>query len=1506
MKKSVRIRKAGPGETPGYYNKTAKFLDKALPKAKVGMQVGNGLQDKLQVIMLDTYSSVRDGNDPQEVFRKLLMEYGMPQEMAYKIMQTVMQKLAQDGYADPASLQEDEEDQVAQAPQEQSEPSAPMMQNQNPGTPDEDEQLALSEAEGDTGYDAMDYYNDRSMEEQEQQELSKYGGPLRRKLKRAQQGMQQPSEEEIMMMQQGQGQPEQQQGGGDQMQQIMQQVGQALEQGAKPEDIIAQLLQGQIPPEAIMQIFVQFGMGEEQVGQVIQSVMQQLQGGQEQMMMYGGSYDDGGEYDNYFDEEQTPQDTVIEQYSNPGQLSMEQKAPMSVEAMLQSFNLPSSDMQTPDLNAYLQSVYNYRNVGSDDIPNDLLPTAKHGGSHINLPLAARGKGVKAKEKTPPPPPPKPEVKVEPTIRIEPQVTQGAQPNWFQNLQNAYYTKNALAPKRGVMGTAAQVLGTGINYIRPENWAESSKAFGLIGGREGVEPATTATKTYEDIYKILRDKEYKPETLQKNEDGTYSSGLAFNMGPQLYEMLSKDVLLNHSVQTGLKNHGSVQLEFPTSKVPELNFLSLHNEKSNTKIKLVKDSDGALKIQLITDVKTPLKGVDKNKLTIKDEFFFDPATESLIDTKTGMPLEMIQKSYYKGNELNWYNQSGTFPFTKKYKSGLDISKYPEVVSSEPLKQTPGSRWNAAWNMIGKPALFTPYVLPFTYPGFAARNKFYPESNKVTVDYFGRQRELGPQAPGGMTFGDQPFGTQYADYNLQANRNYLTGRNFMIGAGLLGAGLGAGYLYYNRDTKDWEIGAEDQPNGLPQIKQPGNGFSFDNKFGRSRPTVDYKENNYGLDSMYINNGDTIHDKGWGELAPGYKDGGAHKKKFLKRMQQMFEPGGEAQDTSLGKGSRLDNLDRDVAKKKEWVPFLKKQSDKAANEELYNLVQKSGDPQLMNIFMGDDQSNQGMQQPMSNNQMAEGGEPCPPGTHWDELIQDCVEDETTPVNPTRQQILNDPEYREYLDKLEYRRDVNDYKDWRGDEFHKNTPKKIVKPGDEDYPSNGTGEPMEMLDRESQDPQYLEWKNQFKQEHPSPQNPGWQMPYNAIPNQEHYPQIGPWNEEDQYYYDEFFNPDTKGDSENYDEQGNKKGEGKVIQKDSELKKQMQKRYDEWCPCSKRKPIYVQGKQVMQEVCVPCEEAEEGGFVNMDMNNPLTRFIYGGYDEAPDYYESNMLPEASDGIEITNRAGQNRMVADVMPFEEWAEGEKDDFATTHPGIDFETWKAGDESGDDYQDYASFHHKSLNEYQDFGAPVSMPSLNFNSTNTSNTNTQTKCGPGTVWIEAYGQCVPIMKTKYNARMVSGDPGLHNIFLPWNPIFKTRGYKTKYGDRLTLKDLQKYAGKELGNPYATLTYRKNMLSPKRQLDIWNPDGKLSEADMKALMDYGVGKGWNKKGSKNKSNSSANKEEKTKRENKKEGPREVKFSSAAAKYRLQQGFDKAFGAPIDYYKNLGKKIIKPFTKKK
>jgi len=117
---------------------------------------------------------------------------------------------------------------------------------------------------------------------QPQEEMMQYGGGIRR-LRRAQEGMQQPSEEEMMMMQQQAQQQQPQQGGQDQqMMQIMQQVAEALQQGAEPEELTVELLQGQVPPEAIMQIFAELGMPQEQAQQLVMGVIQQMQGGQQQ------------------------------------------------------------------------------------------------------------------------------------------------------------------------------------------------------------------------------------------------------------------------------------------------------------------------------------------------------------------------------------------------------------------------------------------------------------------------------------------------------------------------------------------------------------------------------------------------------------------------------------------------------------------------------------------------------------------------------------------------------------------------------------------------------------------------------------------------------------------------------------------------------------------------------------------------------------------------------------------------------------------------------------------------------------------------------------------------------------------------------------------------------------------------------------------------------------------------------------------------------------------------
>ena len=350
----------------------------------------------------------------------------------------------------------------------------------------------------------------------------------------------------------------------------------------------------------------------------------------------------------------------------------------------------------------------------------------------------------------------------------------------------------------------------------------------------------------------------------------------------------------------------------------------------------------KVEIVSEVPTRLKGYKKKALTIKDELIIDPKTKEIIDPKTKLPLETVDKNYYMGNQLNWYNSPYRFPFTAKY-PGLDLSTYPQIISENPLKKEPVSGWNTAWNMIGKPTVFTPMSLPFTYPGFAARSKFYPNASNIKTQFLGAQREIGPQAPGGMTFGDQPFGAQYADYNLLKNRNFQTGANFLKYAGILG---GLGYLGYDQllsqPDKD-DISDKGQKESI--LKENIN-FEGRGRVGND-PTFGVTRSGYDKDSILIENRDTINDKGWGTLIQNdFKKGGAQKKQFVKNVMSKFAPGGE-----FGKGNRMDNLKNDVTKKKGFFPKLKTQADKKAIEELYNAVQKSGDPQLMNIFMGQDQ---------------------------------------------------------------------------------------------------------------------------------------------------------------------------------------------------------------------------------------------------------------------------------------------------------------------------------------------------------------------------------------------------------------------------------------------------------------------------------------------------------------------------------------------------------------------------
>jgi hypothetical protein len=126
--------------------------------------------------------------------------------------------------------------------------------------------------------------NPEEMFAQQEQGLpqAKKGGAVK-KLKRKQDGGMMPPPE-MMQQQQTQNPMMGQAPAQDPMQQVMMMVQQMMEQGAAPEDVVMELLNNQVPPDVIVQVFVQMGIPQEQAVQIIQGVMSQEQGMPEQGM----------------------------------------------------------------------------------------------------------------------------------------------------------------------------------------------------------------------------------------------------------------------------------------------------------------------------------------------------------------------------------------------------------------------------------------------------------------------------------------------------------------------------------------------------------------------------------------------------------------------------------------------------------------------------------------------------------------------------------------------------------------------------------------------------------------------------------------------------------------------------------------------------------------------------------------------------------------------------------------------------------------------------------------------------------------------------------------------------------------------------------------------------------------------------------------------------------------------------------------------------------------------
>jgi hypothetical protein len=217
-----------------------------------------------------------------------------------------------------------------------------------------------------------------------------------------------------------------------------------------------------------------------------------------------------------------------------------------------------------------------------------------------------------------------------------------------------------------------------------------------------------------------------------------------------------------------------------------------------------------------------------------------------------------------------------------------------------------------------------------------------------------------------------------------------------------------------------------------------------------------------------------------------------------------------------------------------------------------------------------------------------------------------------------------------------------------------------------------------------------------------------------------------------------------------------------------------------------------------------GGFIDMDAEEPLTKFIYGGDDE--DYYQQYGLEEAQNGITVTDN-GEKRGIQDKMNYQDWAEKERQGWL-----IDKQAWQKENPDGDydkdvdntyqTYDDYENFYDQALHAYDDV--------------NLNNVSTQTNCGPGTTWSATYNRCIQNSKINYIPKEVRPQSGWRDL-MPWNPLVQSQGSWVKQkGTPYYLNDGRSYNGLVPGNPVASYTTKKGLLGGRKKwIDIYDVNG-------------------------------------------------------------------------------------------
>jgi hypothetical protein len=170
MKKSVTIRKALPGEKPGYYNKTAKFLK----KAEMGLEMTSSDDpQRMNLIFNKAYISLKQSVLPNILYNSLITEYVLDKNTALQIIQAAVQRLTKEGFYEE-DLDEENKKAEEEAGQAEAQLGQDQAEEQQQEAAEEEERRVSDSENEELALSDQGYYEGE--EENNNNEAFQYGG----------------------------------------------------------------------------------------------------------------------------------------------------------------------------------------------------------------------------------------------------------------------------------------------------------------------------------------------------------------------------------------------------------------------------------------------------------------------------------------------------------------------------------------------------------------------------------------------------------------------------------------------------------------------------------------------------------------------------------------------------------------------------------------------------------------------------------------------------------------------------------------------------------------------------------------------------------------------------------------------------------------------------------------------------------------------------------------------------------------------------------------------------------------------------------------------------------------------------------------------------------------------------------------------------------------------------------------------------------------------------------